>query len=62
MFLELDSEREKFHDAAAAGDADNMVVFAGEGLDLIHDMPSAGDLVRRISGDAEALLKRLPGS
>jgi nitronate monooxygenase len=53
-------ERPGYQAAAAAGDFDTAVVFAGEAVDLIHDVPSAAELVRRIGVGAEARLKAGP--
>jgi nitronate monooxygenase len=53
-------ERPGYQAAAAAGDFDTAVVFAGEAVDLIHDVPSAAELVRRIGVGAEAQLKAGP--
>lgn len=48
--------------AAAAGDAETATLFLGQDAGLIHDLPGAGELVERISAEAEALLqRRLPG-
>jgi NAD(P)H-dependent flavin oxidoreductase YrpB (nitropropane dioxygenase family) len=47
--------------AAAAGDTDHAALFYGQDAGLIHDLPSAADIVERIVSEAEALLKhRLP--
>ncbi len=47
--------------ARAAGDVDNAVLFIGQDAGLIHDVPSAGELVERIAAEAERLLRdRLP--
>jgi nitronate monooxygenase len=46
--------------AAAAGDFETAVVFAGEGLDRIHDVPRASEIVDRLVGEAEVQLKRAP--
>jgi NAD(P)H-dependent flavin oxidoreductase YrpB (nitropropane dioxygenase family) len=47
--------------ARQAGDVDNAVLFIGQDAGLIHDVPSAGDIVERIVTDAEGLLRdRLP--
>jgi nitronate monooxygenase len=54
----LSSERDRFWTAVKAGDVSTAVVFAGEGLDLIHDVKPAGDILRAIVEDAEATLKR----
>lgn len=37
------------------------VVFAGEDVDLIHDLAPAGVLVRRVVAEAEAALAAAPG-
>jgi len=31
-------------------------VIAGEGVDLVHDIPKAGEVVRRMAADAESRL------
>jgi nitronate monooxygenase len=54
----LAGERDRYWQAAKAGDVSTAVVFAGEGLDLIHDIKPAGDILRAIVEDAEATLKR----
>jgi len=47
--------------ARQVGDVDNAVLFIGQDAGLIHDVPSAGDIVERIVTDAEGLLRdRLP--
>src|SRR6266508_3086068 len=43
--------------ARQTGDADNAPSFMGQDDGLIHDLPTAGDLVERIVDEAEALLK-----
>ncbi|HEX7329563.1 MAG TPA: nitronate monooxygenase [Casimicrobiaceae bacterium] len=52
----VESERAAFRAAAAAGDFDTAMVWAGEGVDLIGDIPAAGTLVERIAADAETRL------
>jgi nitronate monooxygenase len=47
--------------AAKAGDTSKAVVFAGEGLDLIHDIKPAGEIVHAIAEEAEGLLKTRAG-
>lgn len=44
--------------ARQGGDADNAVLYIGQDAGLIHDIPSAGEIVERIVDEAEALLKR----
>ena len=49
-------------EADAAGDYDVANVTVGEAVGLVDDLPSAGDLVRRIAEEAEAcILGRLGG-
>lgn len=43
------------------GDVENGVLPAGQSCGLIHDAPPAGDIVRRIAAEAEAVLARLAG-
>ena len=50
------AERERYAQAAAASDMDTAVVFAGEGIDLIHDIVPAGQIVTRLVAEAEACL------
>lgn len=45
----------------AAGDPERANTFVGEATGLIHDRPPVADLLARISGEAEALLRRAPG-
>jgi nitronate monooxygenase len=42
--------------AKAAGDFDVAAVIAGEAVGLIHDIPPAADIVKRIAGDAEQIM------
>lgn len=44
----LATERPRYQAATAAGNTDTMAVFAGEGLDFIHDLPSAAKVVARL--------------
>lgn len=56
----LERERAAYDSAARDGRYDTAVVWAGEAVDLIDRVESAGDIVRKISGDAEALLRGAP--
>jgi NAD(P)H-dependent flavin oxidoreductase YrpB (nitropropane dioxygenase family) len=48
--------------ARKADDREGMKLFAGQSSGLVHSIEPAGDLVARISADAEALLReRVPG-
>lgn len=58
---QLEAEKKAFWKAVAAGNYDTAMVWAGEDVDLIHATESASTLVERISADAEAILRRLPG-
>lgn len=51
-----DSERARYAAAAAAGDVDTAVVFAGEGVDLIRSIEPAGAILERLLGEAERAL------
>lgn len=53
----LDTERTVYQAAAAAGDYDTALVWAGEAVDLIDSVESAAALVERISAEAEARLQ-----
>ncbi|MCR9255583.1 MAG: nitronate monooxygenase [Alphaproteobacteria bacterium] len=57
----LEEAEARYNAAAVAGDADNAGVIVGEATGLIRDIPSAGDLVARITAEAETLLKTGPG-
>jgi nitronate monooxygenase len=52
------AERSHYGDAAAHGDADIAVVFAGEGIDLIHAVEPAAVILGRVIEQAEAALRR----
>ncbi len=53
---QLEDEAERYRAAAAAGDTETAVVFAGEGADLIKDLPPASEIVARLVAEAEAAL------
>ncbi|MEQ9329868.1 nitronate monooxygenase [Thalassobaculum sp.] len=56
------AEAEAGYDAAAADDLTTRVLWAGEGVDLVADLPSARDIVERTVAEAErALTRRRPG-
>ena len=50
------AEAEKSYDGPAPDDLSTRVLWAGESVDLIADVPSAGDLVERIVAEAVAAL------
>jgi nitronate monooxygenase len=54
----LVEERARYARAVAEGDFGTAGVFVGEGIDLVRDVVGAGELVRRIGGEAEARLRR----
>jgi len=54
----LQSEREAFEAATKAGDCDTAIVWAGEVVDLIHTIETAGMLVQAIAREAEESLRR----
>jgi nitronate monooxygenase len=46
-------------EAAALQDSrDHIPLYAGQGVGLVHDLPAAGDVVRRMVEEAEAALRR----
>lgn len=53
----LAAEVSRYDEAKAQGDFDVAAVIAGECVDLIHDLPPAGEIVAAMVRDAEALLK-----
>lgn len=50
--------RPAFDEARQRGDYAEAVVYAGQAVGLIHDLPPAGDLVRRLMAEAEETLAR----
>ena len=59
----IDNEAPRYAAARAAGDFDTAAVIAGEAAALIHDIPAAADVVRRMISTASELLQgaaRLP--
>lgn len=57
--LQRQAEEAVRYDAArTAGDFDTAAVIAGEAVDLIGDIPPAGEIVERVATEAEALLMR----
>lgn len=57
----MEEEGPRYEAARAAGDFDIAALIAGEGLDLIHDVLPAAEIVRNMTGEAEALLARGQG-
>ena len=50
---------DKVEIATIRGDVENGVQFIGQAQGLVHDVPNAGDLVRRVVAEAEELLENL---
>jgi nitronate monooxygenase len=57
----LETEAPDFKLALRDGDFGTAMVWSGEGVDLISDVPPAADLVRRIGAEAEACLRAAHG-
>jgi nitronate monooxygenase len=57
----IEREEARFWKAYGAGDVENCCVLAGEAVGLVRDVVPAGDIVRRIVREAEALLANAPG-
>lgn len=53
-----EAELQRVDAAWSSGDYDTANVTVGEGIGLIHDIPTAGELVKRISTEASACLAR----
>jgi nitronate monooxygenase len=53
-----DGERARYAEAAARGDADIAVVFAGEGIDLVHAIEPAATILAHMIHEAEAAIAR----
>jgi nitronate monooxygenase len=53
-----EAERTRYAEAAARGDADIAVVFASEGIDLIHAVEPASVILAQVLQEAEAALAR----
>jgi nitronate monooxygenase len=51
-------ERARYAAAAASGEVDTAVVFAGEGIHLTHAVEPAGVILECVFGEAEAALPR----
>ena len=58
LMSQLDEVSAKYAAARDAGDFDIAVVHAGECVGLIHDLPSAHDVIERVVREASALLTR----
>jgi nitronate monooxygenase len=58
LLADLEAENAAYTAAAAAGDFGTAVLWAGEGVDLIRDIPSARDVVARMIGEAREALER----
>jgi nitronate monooxygenase len=54
----LADEQARYARAVAAGDFETAGVFVGEGIDLVRDEAGAGELVRRMGGEAESRLRQ----
>jgi nitronate monooxygenase len=52
-----EGEDEVFQEAEQKGDTDIAMVWCGEAADLIHDVPTAAELVQRVGTEAEGWLR-----
>jgi nitronate monooxygenase len=53
----IDEEAQRYKEARERGDFDVAGVIAGEAVGLIHDLPSAAEIVGRVVRQAESLLR-----
>jgi len=60
LMRHLDEESAKYAAAREAGDFDIAAVIAGESAGLIHDIPTARDVIERVVHEASELLARRP--
>jgi nitronate monooxygenase len=60
LMRHLDEESAKYAAAREAGDFNIAAVIAGEAAGLIHDIPSAHDVIERVVHEASELLTRRP--
>jgi len=51
-----------FTTAARQGDAEHSMLYAGQSTGLVHDVPGAAEVVKRIAREARAVLERLATS
>jgi len=56
LLRQIDVEAARYAAAAEAGDFDTAVVYAGEVVDLVNDVPPAGVIVERVVSEATRLL------
>ncbi|GIK96459.1 MAG: 2-nitropropane dioxygenase [Alphaproteobacteria bacterium] len=61
LLSDVETQSAAYAAAAAKGDLETAVLWAGEGVDLIRDVPAAGEIVERMVAEAEAALKRASG-
>jgi nitronate monooxygenase len=54
----LGSEIPRYQQAAATGDFDTALVFAGEGLDLVREVLPAATIVERLIAEAEKAISQ----
>lgn len=57
--LQSNAAEDVFAGAVAAGNPDYFPLWSGQSVGLVADLPAAGDVVRAIAADAEAILSRL---
>lgn len=53
-------EKARYAEAAAAGDTDTAVVIVGEAIDMVHAVEPAAVILRRMTDQAETLLRTAP--
>jgi nitronate monooxygenase len=58
LLRNIDEESPRYLEARTRGNFDIAAVIAGEVSGLIHDVPAAGDIIRRTMAEAEALLRK----
>ena len=61
LMRNIDAEEARYLAARKSGDFDVAAVIAGEVAGMVHDIPPAGDIIRRMVMDAETLLTNARG-
>ena len=58
LLTSIEGIRPAFQEAGRRGDYDEFMIYAGQAVGLVHDLPPAAELVERLMRDGEASLQR----
>lgn len=59
LLASIEGTRPAFQEAGRRGDYDEFVIYAGQAVGLVHDLPPAAELVERLMREAEASLRQM---